>query len=309
MHRTFTLTIPPSATELLCQQLEKLPDVVGLSVQKGGSRKPAGDLLTLQVLNRGADEVLRLTHAAVPDENQLAIATAETACIIAPAVYQRVMKDRDEAIWEEMIAGLYYQARITPNFVLLMVLGGIMAAIGLVSEPVPQAVAFIASSIIAPGFEPLARIPLGLVLRDWELSARGLGATLVGYAVFVLAAFVMMHVLLAAKAATVVDLVTNAEVNSLRFPGLKELTIAGAGAVAGILIVSAYRRTVIAGPLIALALMPAAALIGSSLAVGRTTLAWDGLERTLADAGFILVAGLVIFGLKQASLHQRKPIQ
>lgn len=309
MHRTFTLTIPATATEPLCQQLEQLPDVVGLSVQKDGSRKPAGDLLTLQVLNRGADEVLRLVRAAVPDENHLTIATAETASMIAPAQRERVLKDRDEAIWEEMIAGLYYQSRITPNFVMLMALGGLMAAIGLVSEPVPQAIAFIASSIIAPGFEPLAKIPLGLVLRHWELTRKGLIATIVGYTVFVLASFLTMHVLLTTEATTVVEFVTNPAVASLRFPGLKDLGVAVAGALAGILIVAAYRRSVIAGPLIALALMQAAALIGAGLAAGRSTLAWAGLERLGADAGFIMLAGLLVFGLKQAFLHRRKPIK
>ncbi|MCI1190038.1 DUF389 domain-containing protein [Hymenobacter sp. DH14] len=308
MHRTFTLTVPATVTEPLCQQLERLPDVVGLSVQPGGSRKPAGDVLTLQVLNRGADEVLRLARAAVPADEQLSIATAEIASIIAPADKQRIKNDRDEAIWEEMIAGLCYSARINANYISLMALGGLLAAIGLVSDPVPQAVAFISSSIVAPGFEPLAKIPLGLVLRDWKLVGRGLISTLVGYAVFALAAFLTMHGLLAAEATTVADLVGNAEVESLRHPGLKELGVAGAGALAGILILAAYRRSIIAGPLIALALMPAAALIGSGLAIGQPALALQGVERTLADAGFIVVAGLLIFGLKQLFQHQRQPI-
>ena len=309
MHRTFTLTIPNSATEPLCQQLEQLPEVIGLSVQPGGSRKPVGDVLTLQVLNRGADEVLRLARAAVPHDNDLSIATAEIASIISPADHTQIKADQDEAIWEEMIAGLCYSARINANYLSLMALGGLLAAIGLVSDPVPQTIAFISSSIIAPGFEPLAKMPLGLVLRNWNLAGRGVASTVVGYAVFVLAAFLTMHALLATSAAAAADLITNSEVESLRHPGMKELSVAGAGAVAGILILAAYRRSIIAGPLIALALMPAAALIGSGLAIGQPALAYEGLERTVADAGFIVVAGLAVFGLKQVFQHQRKPIE
>ncbi len=308
MHRTFTLTIPPAVTEPLCQQLEQLPEVIGLSVQPGGSRKPAGDLVTLQVLNRGADEVLRRARAAVPDSQQLSIATTELASIISAADYEKTVQDRDEAIWEEMMAGLCYHGRLSFNFVALMLLGGVLAAVGLASEPVPQVIAFISSSIIAPGFEPLAKIPLGIVLRDWKLAGRGLLSTLVGYAAFVLAAYLTTRALLAAGASTAAELSTNAEVYSLQYPGFKELLVAGIGAVAGILIVSAYRRTVIAGPLIALALMPAAALLGRGLAIGRPALALDGLERTLADAGFVLVAGLLVFGLKQALEHRRQPL-
>lgn len=308
MHRTFTLTVPSPATEPLCQQLEQLSEVMGLSVQKNGSRKPAGDVLTVQVLNRGADEVLRLVRAAVPNSEQLSIVTAEIASIISPADHEVVMKDRDEAIWEEMGAGLCYHGRLSFNFAALMVLGGVLAAVGLVSEPVPQVIAFISSSIIAPGFEPLAKIPLGLVLRDWKLAGRGVLSTVVGYAAFVAAAYLTTRALLASGATTATELVTNPEVHSLQYPGLKELLVAGIGAVAGILIVTAYRRTVIAGPLIALALMPAAALIGSGMAVGQPTLAVEGLERTLADAGFVVVAGLVVFGLKQLLTHKRRPL-
>ncbi|WP_310394518.1 hypothetical protein [Hymenobacter sp.] len=51
----------------------------------------------------------------------------------------------------------------------------------------------------------------------------------------------------------------------------------------------------------ALALIPAAALIGAAPG-------WNGLERLLANSGFVVVAGLVIFGVKQAFLHRRKPL-
>lgn len=308
MHRTFTLTVPPTATEPLCQQLECLPDVIGLSVQPGGSRKPTGDVLTLHVLNRGADEVLRLARAAVARPEDLSVATAEIASLIAPADRRRIKGDRDEAIWEEMIAGLCYSARINANYLMLMSLGGLLAAIGLVSEPVPQAVAFISSSIIAPGFEPLAKIPLGLVLRDWKLVGRGIASTLVGYAVFALVAFLAMKALLAFGATDAAELLGNSEVESLCHPGPKELGVAVAGALGGIIVLAAYRRSIIAGPLIALALMPAAALIGSGLAIGQPALALEGAERTLADAGFILVAGLLLFGAKQLFQHQRQPL-
>lgn len=309
MHRTFTLTVPPAVTEPLCQQLLPLADVIGLSVQPGGSRKPAGDVITLQVLNRGADEVLRRARAAVARPEDLAVATAELASLIAPADKERIDRDNDQAIWEEMSAGLRYQARLTPNFFVLMSLGGVMAAVGLVSDPVPQAVAFIASSIIAPAFEPLAKVPLGLVLRQWHLAWQGLVATLFGYVVLITAAGLTTVLLLRTGAASVADLVTNPEVATLRHPDLKALLVAGAGAVAGVLVLAAFRRSVIAGPLIALALMPAAALVGAGLAAGYPALAWHGLERTGADAGFILVAGLVVFGFKQIVRHRRQPLQ
>ena len=309
MHRTLSLTVPASVTESLCQQLAAIPDVISLSVQPGASRKPPGDVITIQVLNRGADEALRLARALVPSASALSVATSELTSIIAPADAERVMKDKDEAVWEEIESGLRHQGRVTSNYLVLMALGGVIAAVGLVSDPVPQAIAFIASSIISPGFEPLAKIPLGLVLRRWTVAWRGLGSSLAGYALFALAAGLTMRLLLALGTSSVEELATNPEVKNLIHPGPKEIILSACGAAAGIVIIAAYRRSVIAGALIALVLMPAAALLGSGLAVNRPDLAWEGVVRFLADAGFILAFGTLIFFLKQVTVHRRQPIE
>lgn len=60
MHRTMSVSVPPHATDALLEPLTALPAVMGLSVARGASLKPAGDVITIHLLNRGADDVLRL---------------------------------------------------------------------------------------------------------------------------------------------------------------------------------------------------------------------------------------------------------
>ena len=308
MHRTLEITVPPVATNALCQQLTALDEVIGLTLARAASQKPPGDVLTVHVLNRGADEVLRRVRAAVPDPRALSIVTSETASIIAPAHKEAIDDDRDEAIWEEMESGLRHQGRIGVNYMALMALGGLICAVGLVSEPMPQAVAFIASAIIAPGFDPLAKLPLALVLRRGPLFWHGLRSALAGYAVLVLTAGATFYALLAAGETTAAKLAANPEVEHLQHPGLMELLVSGAGAVAGVLTLAAFRRSFQAGPLIALALIPAAALVGAGLVAGRPALAGAGLARFGLDWLFVLVAGVVVFGLKQIRVHRRQPL-
>lgn len=308
MHRTLELSVPPSATDGLQQELISLDEVIGLTVHRGASLKPVGDVLTVHVLNRGADEVLRRARAAVPDKDALSVVTSEVASFISPASHHAIDDDRDEAIWEEMESGLRHQGRITTNYLLLMSLGGIIAAIGLVSEPVPQAIAFVASAIIAPGFDSMTKVPLGLVLRRWPLVKRGLFSTLAGYAALVAAAALTMAALVAAGETSAEALATNPEVQHLAHPKLMELLLAGSGALAGVVILASFRRSFQAGPLIAMAFIPAAALIGAGLAVGRMDLATEGLERFLADWGFIVALGAPFLWLKQRFLHRRKPL-
>ncbi|UOQ51859.1 DUF389 domain-containing protein [Hymenobacter cellulosivorans] len=308
MHRTLEITVPAAVTESLCQELTDLTEVIGLSVQLGASRKPAGDVLIVHVLNRGADEVLRRARAAVPDDKDLSVVTSEAASFISPSHHKTIVDDKDEAIWEEMESGLRHQGAITTNYLLLMALGGLICAVGLVSEPVPQAVAFISSAIIAPGFDPMTKVPVGLALRRWILVWRGIESALVGYAVLILTAALTMYVLVATGETSAAELAANPEVEHLLHPKWMELLVAAAGALAGVVMLAAFRRSFQAGPLIAMAFIPAAALIGAGLAVGRFDLALEGLQRFGADWGFIVALGVPFFWLKQKFLHQRRPI-
>ena len=307
MHRTFQVALPAHLATTLTGQLRQLDAVVGLSWHPYTSLKPEGDTLTVHVLNRGADEVLR--HISrVCAGTDYSIATAEQASLIDPYQDKRIGNDVDEAIWEEMETGLRHHGRITTNFMLLMALGGGLAAVGLTSEPAPQAIAFVAASVIAPGFEPIAKIPLGLVTGNGSVIRRGLLSMLAGYAALIGAAALTFTGLLGVGSVSITDFTSNPEVGHLAHPTGRELSVSSFGALAGGLIIAAYRRSVIAGALIALVLIHAAALIGLSMVIGRWDLALAGAERFGLDSLIVVVGCGVVFGLKQLLVHRRKPI-
>jgi len=307
MHRTIEITVPAGSTSWLSQELEQMEHVIGLAVLKGASIKPPGDVVVVHALNRGVDEVLRCADAA-RGRGAISIVTSEVASIIDPRRQDALDDDVDEAIWEEVETGLRHQGRVGANYLALMALGGAIAAVGLVSESVPQAIAFVASAVIAPGFEPLAKIPLGLALGRWNVVRRGLISVGVGYAMLVAGAALMFLALRLGGAATVGDLVSNPEVHAIEHPSMKELLVSACAAVAGMVMVLAFRGSVIAGPLIALILIPAAALIGAALAAGRPGLAYQGLERLLIDAALIVGLGALVVLLKQTTVHRRQPL-
>jgi hypothetical protein len=196
---------------------------------------------------------------------------------------------------------------MTPNYVALMAPGGAVAAVGLVSEPVPQVIAFVASAIIAPGFEPVAKIPIGLVLRRWPVAGRGLCSAAVGYAVLTLVAALVFWALRQPGAVSNSDLLTNPEVGRIAKPELTALLASACGALAGIVMLAAYRRSVIAGPLIALTVIPAAALIGMAPVAGSWAVAVAGLDRLAMDLGLIVLAGVIVVGIQQVLVHKRRP--
>jgi uncharacterized membrane protein len=133
-------------------------------------------------------------------------------------------------------------------------------------------------------------------------------SSVVGYTALILAAALTMLILLATHNVEVSEIVSNPEVKNIAEPKLKEMIVSGVAAVAGMVMIAAYRRTVIAGPLVALVLIPAAALVGAGVAARRTNLAFEGIERWGLDVLFIIAAGLLVFFVKQLFVHRRKPI-
>lgn len=299
--------MPPSCTDELIQELEQLEDVINLSVVRGASVKPPGDVLTVHTLNRGADQVMSLAEVA-REHGDVSVSTAELASIVDPKQERKVANDIDEALWEEAETGLRHQSQITANYLGLMALGGVVAATGLVTESTSQAIPLVAASIIAPGFEPLAKLPIGLGLRRWDVVRSGVTSAAAGYLTLALSAALGFLVLRLVGVATLEEFVGNSQVEELVNPTLREILLSACGAIAGMVMVLSYRRYLIPGALIALMIIEAAAMAGMALAAGRPALMLEGLERLGLDVLLIVVGGILVVLAKQAIVHRRAPL-
>jgi uncharacterized membrane protein len=162
--------------------------------------------------------------------------------------------------------------------------------------------------MLAPGYEPLAKVPLGLLIGKPQLAVRGLKSALVGYAMIILGAAIMFGLLRALNISSPELLARNPEVHSLSHPDTRSVAYSILGGLTGMIVVAAYRRSVLAGPLVLLAIIPAAALIGAGAASGSWPLVKQGIERTLLDVLIIWAAGALIVAWKRAFVHKRKPL-
>src|SRR5215212_1020146 len=131
VHRTIEISSPASYTDELLGKLEDLEQVISLVVVRDGSVKPPGDVLTVHVLNYGADEVMRLADAG-REYGQVSVSTGELTSIVDPEHEHKVANDVDEALWEEVETGLRHQSRITANYLALMALGGAVGSTALI---------------------------------------------------------------------------------------------------------------------------------------------------------------------------------
>jgi len=91
---------------------------------------------------------------------------------------------------------------------------------------------------MAPGFEPLAKVPLAIVLRRWTMLVRGLRSALLGYLVIIVMAALSYLLLEATGAATLKNFVGNKEIDKLANPTSLDILVSSCAAVAGVTMVA-----------------------------------------------------------------------
>ena len=304
MHRNFRISGDAAVLRDLARRLEPLAEIITLSLDESGALKPRGGVLAVQALNRSADAVLSAAAEAAA-QGKVVVEVGSATSLIDTVRQDLIDHDADEMLWEEMEQSLRNQGRLSSNSLVLMALGGAMAAAGATAQPLIQVTAFVAASIVAPGFDPIAGISLGAVLHRWHVVRRAGLAAAVGYAVLIAAAALTCAGLRALGAESVVENTGTAQTLLL---GPATLVIAVTSAAAGAIMIVSLRDIYVVGSLIGLVLIPAAAIAGCAAVSGDWVVAWGGLARVGVDAGLVLLASAVVFWVKQRTVHHRRPL-
>ena len=187
-----------------------------------------------------------------------------------------------------------------------MIIGGIIAAVGFVSEVQVQVITFVAASIIAPGLESVAKIPLGLVLKNKDVLRTGVMAAFIGYLMIILSGALTFFVLLQFSDVEAKQFLENKATIGLLDLKLKDFLLSFVAAAASMLMYLSYRRNVIAGPLIALILIPASTAIGMSIMIGKWSYTWEFIKRLGLDIALVIVVGILLIYAKQKLVHKLK---
>lgn len=305
VHRQIDITVPAEARHSLVRELGEIEGVIALTVHPGSGVRPAGDVIGVTSLNTSADDVIRAALAA-EEYGSVSVSTSTVDSLTKPVSTEQVRNDEDEALWEEAETAMRRHTR--PNFNLLVAAaaGGVVATAGLAASSVTEATALVAAAVIAPVFEPLARIGLAVVNRHSRALSGGLISMLVSYGSVIVAAVLTMLVLRAAGSDYVHEFLRSSTVHEVEHPPLLNLLLSAGGAVAGAVMVAAGRFTVLAGPVIALQLIPALGTLGARLELGDGTLAAHALARVAIDIGMVLLACLLVFAYKHITVHQKR---
>lgn len=295
------IIVPPERSAAVEDLLHDEPGAVHLSVVRGAARDPDGDVIEADVERASLAAILsRLDDLHVPDVGSVTFSEVGGArSTAAIAAQQTVAAAGQELIsWEEVAARTRDDTEFTAAYAVLMVLAGIIAAGGILTN---NELLIVGAMIVSPDYGPVAGFCVATV-GGWLDRARSSAIALLGG--FVVAASAAAIVGLLAR---LTDLVPPSYVagdrpvaNLISHPDAASLVVALAAGIAGMVALGQAKSGAIVGVLVSVTTIPAVANIGVALAFESPSEAAGALAQLVIN-----VLGLVAAGIASLWLGQR----
>ena len=200
---------------------------------------------------------------------------------------QEKNEDTASSTRESMYASVEKNARLDSNFIVLVILSTLVAAIGLIKNNVAVV---IGAMVIAPLLGPNLAFGLGTALGDIHLMQKSLKSLLSG-------------ILIAILLSTIIGMLWPFELNSPELlarteVGLDSLALALASGAAAALSLTTGLSSVLVGVMVAVALLPPAAAVGLTLGHWRADLAMGAALLLAANIICVNLAAKLVFLVK-----------
>jgi uncharacterized hydrophobic protein (TIGR00341 family) len=196
-------------------------------------------------------------------------------------------EDKASATRESMYAAVERNARFDLNFVVLVMLSTVVAAIGLAEDNVAVV---IGAMVIAPLLGPNLAFGLGTALGDIHLMRKSLQSLLAGIAIAIALSFLIGLLWPVDMAGS--ELLARTDV------GIDSLALALASGAAAALSLTTGLPSVLVGVMVAVALLPPAAAVGLTLGQARPDLALGASLLLAANVVCVNLAAKLVFLIK-----------
>ncbi len=305
MARTVQLTVPEGRTDALLAALTDL-EPHALRLFRGASLRPPGDVIDLEVSNVGLRDIMRIADDhGLGEPGGVALSTAEPLSLVSHG-YTALSREEGGTSWEELELAMSQDSTMTGDRLVVMLIAGAIAAFGIISGSVHVVVG---AMIIAPGFQPFARMMLGVVnrSRSWVGGLvdvlRAYAAVLVGATVAAVASRLLGASALDSGDAGYLGASTLvAYWSTISWAGI---AVGATAAVCGGLLLAINRTVLTAGVMVALALVPTASLAPMALVAGDPALAGRATARFLVEVVLVVVGSSLVFLTKRYQDRRR----
>ena len=274
--------------------------VSSVSVLRGASIQPPGDLIFADVAREGANDVIESLRRSHP--NQVgALQLDPVKTWVSKAGYEAEQRTpgsgADSVVWVEVIQGAYDDTELNWTFISFICMATMLATIAIVLD---SSILTVGAMVLGPEFGAVAALGIALVRRRFGLLRRAARTLVLG---FVVAIAVTTLVTLCGKALgwITLDDVTGArpETNFIYFPGRWSLVVAVVAGAAGVLSLTSSKTGGLSGVFISVTTVPAAGNVALGLAFGAGNEIWGSTLQLGINLAGMAIAGWVTLVLQQ----------
>ena len=287
------IACPSRLTDATVAALRATSGVATIAIARGASLVPDGDVLECDVVREASNDVLATLRAMDTDRELV------TSIVEVEAVGSRAMRDVEAAApgheadampWALIEADARLSAEPSATFFVLMALASVIAAIGIVLD---SAVLIIGAMIVGPEYGPITAMAVGLHRRRrfWRSAAALLVSGLV-VAILAAAGFALLARLFG-EPDRVFAPTSRFFTAFVTDPNAYSAIVAFVAGIAGTIALARSQATVVAGVLVSVTTIPAAAAVGVGLATAHWGDAGDGAIQLGINVAAILLAILV----------------
>ncbi|MBY6435135.1 DUF389 domain-containing protein [Rhodococcus kroppenstedtii] len=296
---------PADRTSDVLRMLDGTAGVATVSVVRGASVTPAGDVVDVLLARECTDAVIAdLRRFGLTHEGAIALTSVET--VLADAAREaekRAPGEPDDAIvWDELIARTREESSLNATFLAFLTIACLLSAVGVILD---SPVTIVGAMVVGPEFGPLAALAVGLVRRRGSMIRRSLLALTVGFPL------AMVVTALGALAAEAVGWVRPDSIDDLQQVdfiyqvGPFSLVVALLAGAAGMLALVSSKSAALVGVFISVTTVPAAGFAVVAATVGSWRIALLSAGQLGSNLVGIVVAASIVLLLHRRSRRLR----
>jgi uncharacterized hydrophobic protein (TIGR00271 family) len=309
------VSVPSELTDDVMQVVSEDPAVSSLSVLRGASVRPEGDVVLADVAREAANDIVdRLSGLGVHHEGSVHLEPVQTwfsrrgfdAQQLAPG------SSADSVVWAEVTQRAYEDSELNWTFLTFMTLATWIAGIAIVLD---SQILVIGAMVLGPEFGAVAALGVALVRRRYGLLGLATRTLVVGFVVAILMTVVAALVGRALGWVSVQDVVgSRPETAFVYTPDQWSFIVALIAAAAGVLSLTSARVGGLSGVFISVTTIPAAGNLALGIAFGvRESVVGSSVQLLLNLSGMAL-AGWLTLAFQEAvwervSVHRARFVQ
>ncbi|HYH72396.1 MAG TPA: DUF389 domain-containing protein [Nocardioides sp.] len=294
------ISVPAALTDDVVALLTDSEGVTGLTLLRGASLIPLGDVVTADLARERANPVLdALRNLGVHREGTVRIDPVDT-WLSRPAFEAELEApgaSADAVVWTQVGHRAYADSELNWTYLSFMVLATLIAGVAII---VDSSILVIGAMVLGPEFGPIAAIGVALVRRRTRLLVLATRTLVLGFAAGILVTFLAGLLARALGWATSEDIVGPRPQTAFIYePNRWTLVVAVIAAAAGVLSLTSAHTGGLSGVFISVTTVPAAGNIALGLAFGAWSEVWGSALQLSLNLVAMAVAGWATLALQQ----------